>query len=277
MSAKKAVILTLGFLLSTAASAAKIHLLQEGFALAGVDGKISNAENNAWLFEPDSDLNDGREIVKAGTAVELLPSAGLEKMAADAKSRTALHYRLWGRVTKEGDRNFIFPTYFLPLSKSGPPRPPAGEQGQPQKEPAKQQEQQEVGPTINEPNDVLVLPQEVLNKLATRQTVRIEQVERVPQAPEMEKDYILTDRIGFISEESKDECIFRFDSLGRNIQQGSVRLLPCEALERVRQKRADELEPVRFKVAGIVTRFEGKGYLLLQRAVRVYEYENFGR
>jgi hypothetical protein len=250
--------------------AVKAHLLQEGFVLAGVDGKLSNMENNGWFFESDSDLNDGREIVKAGTAIELLPSAILEKMAADTKDRAVLHYRLWGRVTAYQGRNFIYPTYFLSLSKGRQPRPSGDGRDQPQEEPPKQQERQ----SINEPNDVLALPQDVLNKLATRKTVRIEQVEK---GPKPEKDYISADRIGFISKEGKDNYIFSFDALGRNVQQSSVRLLPCEALEQALQRQSVELEPIRFEIAGIVTRFEGKDYLLLQRAVRVYSYDNFGK
>ena len=37
------------------------------------------------------------------------------------------------------------------------------------------------------------------------------------------------------------------------------------------------VDPIRFNVAGLVAEFQGKKYLLLQRAAIVYNYGNFGR
>ncbi len=71
--------------------------------------------------------------------------------------------------------------------------------------------------------------------------------------------------------------VFRLDALGRNVQQLSLRLLPCEVLELAELKRSAELEPVRFKIAGILTRYEGQDYLLLQKATQTYSHGNFGR
>jgi hypothetical protein len=37
------------------------------------------------------------------------------------------------------------------------------------------------------------------------------------------------------------------------------------------------METLRFNVAGLITEFQGRQYLLLQRATPVHNYGNFGR
>lgn len=258
-------------------------VVQDGFVLAGMDGKLIAADNNdVWLFEFDSDISDGKGRISAGTRVELLPSATLEKLTADARNRSAANYRLWGRITKYKGRNFIFASYFLPLSKVRP-KP--------------QQQQQQVDTTINEPNDTLVIPEEIVNKLRTSRIVPAEQLRQSPNATkgawksgtalELRQDFILADRTGLIVSRPNREIkpakrdtrydSFVLDALGRNVRQASFWLLPCKALEQTMQLQSREPDPLRFKVAGIVTRYKGEHYLLLQRATRVYSHENFGR
>jgi len=234
-------------------------------------GGAKKAQQDRWLFEPASDLPDEEGHTFAGMQLELLPSAQLEKMAADASGRSAANYKLWGRVTKYNNRNFLFATYFLPLSKARPARP-AGPQ-----EPRHQ-----IRPSINEPNDELSIPDEILNRLTTKMPARTQAISPSAGAknhslPQSKTDVILADRIGFLTRRPDGINEFVPDALGRGIGKRSIRLLGCEALEHAEQIQSAELEAVRFKVAGIVTRYKGKDYLLLQRAVRVYDYGNFGR
>ncbi|GAH07812.1 unnamed protein product, partial [marine sediment metagenome] len=67
------------------------------------------------------------------------------------------------------------------------------------------------------------------------------------------------------------------DAFGRNVRPVSLRLLPCEVLELAEQRQSIVPEPVRFKIAGIITKYKGKNYLLLQKAIRVYSHQNFDR
>ncbi len=234
-------------------------LLRDNFVLTGVDGKLTIANSNeGWFFEFDSDVSDDRGRTYAGASLELLPSTALEKMTDDANNRSDAGYRLWARVTKYKGRNFIFPIYFLPLSKT--------------KELSTSQ-QQETEPTINEPNDALAIPKEIIEKLKPRKIVRTVQLRK---GLELKTDSILANRTGFIRN-SGHEVSFVLDALGRNVQQISFPLLPCETLERAQRTQSAEAEPARFKVAGILTRYKGKHYLLLERAIRVYSYQNFGR
>jgi len=251
--------------------------LTDGFVMAGIDGKLTTQKGNGrWFFEFDSDVRDDRGLVKAGVSLELLPSAALEKMSADAEGRSAATYRLWGRVTRYERKNFIFPIYFLPISEIKRPQSPAPEKSQ----------QQEAELTINDPNDALTIPEEIVAKLRTRKIVRVEQLKR---GLELKTDCILADRTGFIRD-SGHGLVFVFDALGRNVQQipafagtslplwkQGFPLLPCYALERAQQQQSVEPDPLRFKVSGIVTKYKGQHYLLLQRAARVYSHQNFSR
>jgi len=233
--------------------------LRDGFLLAGIDGKlITQDSNDRWLFELGADVNDGRFFVKTGSAIELLPSSGLEKMTYDVKKRSSGDYRLWGKVTKYKGKNFIFPTYFLPLSKVERQETKQPEQSAPQ--------------SLNEANDVIRLPDEVLKKLGGRRIIRTEELEK---GLVLESDSMLADRIGFIEGEEINSKL-ELDALGRNARRISFWLLPCHALEHAQQLQMREPEAVRFKTAGIVTRYKGEYYLLLQRAIRVYAHGNFG-
>jgi hypothetical protein len=270
---KKAAIFVLVFFISAAAIGAGVgggNLLRDGFVLAGVEGKLAPASNrqglaisdsNEWLFEFDSDVSDGTGRINAGEKIELLPSAGLERIIADAEKQPAVSYRLWGRVTTYRYKNFIFPIYFLAVGETDRQRTE-----QPQK-----QQQPETQLTINEPNDVLALPEEIIAKLQTRKIIQPQQLQK---GLELKTDCILADRTGFIREKG-DEPEFVFDGLGRNVPEISIKLVACEVLERAERQQLVEPEPVRFKVAGIVTRYKGENYLLLQRATRVYSHGNF--
>lgn len=258
-------------LLLTGASAGgvkKARLITEGTVFAGLDGELTSTQEDRWFFEPASALTDDKGRVLQGARLELLPSAQLEKMTADARSRAAANYKLWGRVTKYKDRNFLFATYFLPLSKAKHSRP------------AKPQEpQRQIRPLINEPNDELSIPDEILNRLTTKRPARTGAAAGTKNhsLSQSKTDVILADRIGFLIEQPDGTSVFVPDALGRGIGKRSIRLLPCESLEHAEQIQAAELEQIRFKVAGVVTRYKGQDYLLLQRATRVYYYGNFGR
>lgn len=253
--------------------------LRDDFFLAGVDGKLTSTDSNEspesqyisfgatdrWFFKFDSDVSDDQGRIRAGAVSELLPSAMLEKMTANMKQHPEANYRLWGKVTKYKGKNFIFGIYFLPISETDRPRPSAPK--------SSQQRQSRI--TINDPNDAITIPKNLIEKLKTRRIVRTEQLLK---GLELKQDFILADRTGLIVKQASGELMFVLDALGRNIQQQiSLCLLPCQTLEWAQRKQYAELERSRFKVAGIVTKYKGKHYLLLQRAIRAYSHENFGR
>lgn len=259
-------------------------LLRDGFVMNRVDGNLIGPDSNdVWFFELASDVNDYRTVIKAGTKLELLPSSTLEKMTADKEMRTTAAYRLWNsRVTKYKGRNFVFPGYFMPLSKAGKSEPETSQESQ-----LKQQER-----ALDEPNDVLAMPQEIIEKLRARRensTTPIRVKKETPplmpsgdEAPDAQgntrsSDSIFVDRTAFLVGQDEGGFIFVPDALGRNVQKLSLHLLPCEALELTELKKAAEPETLRFKIAGIITKYKGENYLLLERAKRTYSHGNFGR
>ncbi len=266
-------------------------LLRDGFILRGVDGKLTGSDSNdVWFFEFAADVNDYRGRASAGTRLELLPSSELEKMIADVNERSAADYRLWGWVTKYKGRNFIFPNYFFPLGKLSRPQPQAPPKRRPKgRKPtegtsAKESKQQ---PSVSEPNDILAIPQEIIEKLKAGRVVRPEELGRTPKAikevvdsvkiTKFERDFILADRTAFLSKQDDGWHGFVLDALGRNVRPVSLRLLPCEVLELTERRQSAVPEPVRFKIAGIITKYKGENYLLLQKAIRVYSHQNFDR
>lgn len=262
--------------LSCAASAgsARQTPLRDGFGLTGVYGKISNT-GGKWFFEFDSNVSDDTGRIRTGSVVELLPSAALEKITADVQKRSDAYYRLWGNVTKYRGSNFIFPIYFLPVSAAddqieleGSSTPPLSE-GR-----GSTSQQRKAKIAINEPNDVLAIPDEIIGKLETRRILRHEQLKKGLQ---LKQDFILANRTAVLSSSADGEPEVTLEALGRNIPQVSFRPLLCETLQRAQNEQSIEADPVRFKIAGILTQYKGEYYLLLQKATRTYSHENFGR
>lgn len=266
-------------------------LLRDGSVLTGVDGRLVTGDSNEpqrslahqrWFFEFESDFNVGKCLLKAGSRLELLPSSVLERMIADANNSSDKSYRLGGSLTQYRGKNFIFPTYFLPLAKAKKPELSSSDKSS----------QQESRPKINEPNDVVTIPKELLDKLSDRKktidhTISPENEEEIKTKSgrktksRLKQDSILADRSGFIrqsSYETKDswrKVSFLLDALGRKEGKTSLGVLPCQALELAQSTQAAAPEMLRFKISGIVTTFKGKKYLLLHRTTRLYSHGNF--
>ena len=290
----KAGVFILTFLLFAAQAAsqpdaefAHKYLLPDGLVLGALDGKLVLQDSNenagrkvsGWSFELAADAGDGRGVVKAGQRLQLLPSAALEKMAADAKKHSRADYRLRARITKYRGENFIFATGFLYLGESSRPQPPA-----PQSRPgaANSEKEAEREPTVNESNDMVAIPEEVLSRLRTlRTTPAVGGSEGSENRFASSLDYTITERSGLFAGSDNTPAGFagqsRFvvDGLGRNLPDAGFFVLPCEARERTEAEQSATLERPRFKIAGIVTRYQGKDYLLLQKAIRLYSYGNF--
>ena len=286
---KKTIILIYVFILSVVvpdAKAARENLLKDGLILRGVDGQLIGPDSNpregspggdVWFFELSSDVNDYDTTVKAGTKLELLPSSSLEKVIADTKTRSSATYRLLdGRITKYRGRNYIFPKYFLPLSKTKEQEPQDSSE-------SKEEKSSEPNIAISEPNDILTVPPEVIEKL---QISKLEIASRWRQRadsnePAVERtrntDSVLVDRTAFLNVGNDDRLTFVLDALGRNMQHASLRLLPCEILELTERRQSRMTGPVWFHIAGIKTEYKGESYLLLHKATRIYNHGNFGR
>src|SRR3990172_2249081 len=179
--------------------------------------------DDVWLFELGSDVNDYRNVVKSGTKLQLLPSSRLEMMIADFEEHPGGTHRLWGRVTQYKGANYIFAAFFLPVVEIAPmefdepsepvepneaapvaartaaepnvSQTPAEPKNKPEpNEPVKQQGKPvtSVGATLKleppnllrDPNGVLEIPQDVLDKLNSKEVILPRKMEpRVKEAP----------------------------------------------------------------------------------------------
>jgi len=304
---------TVAPVLSYGSSTSQKRLLRDGFLLEGVDGRLIAADSNeggpggsvGWLFEFASAITDGKRQVPAGTRLELLPSAILEQMSDYAQQRPGLDYRLWGRVTKYRGRNYVFPTYFLGLR---PMEPEEVESEQPRVEGELSRqgggEAVESPPVIDERDDVLTLPPEVIEKVKSGRAVQPRSAAPATDAGEPNgssepvrqdrpqtlaavrsrsvQNSVLAGRVGvirrrFLKDGGVGEQLeFLCEGLGLKVGRTAFGLLPCEALESAERQMAQPHTP-RLRVIGIVSEYKGRCYMLLERAVQVYSHGNFTR
>ncbi len=294
-----------------AAQPAARKLLPETAVLDRVDGKLLHVDANegpqtqnyafgnpdTWLFELTMEVKTPEYRLPAGTRFVLLPSGTLGQLVADVNDRVAPRYRLSARVTLYRGKNYLFPFYYLPLSKFKDDKNPADggqkpEAGTPNPHSALRT------PQLNEPE--LVVPPEVLERLQKQRPLRgprrRTEAERKPLPGPPEQ--VLVDsvgrlesgRVGYAHQTSNTEqatngghsppydgWVFFPYALGWNVSDVRYNLLPCTALEEALRRQKGALDPIRFNVAGLVTEFQGRKYLLLQRAIVVYNYGNFGR
>ena len=259
--------------------------LREGFLYNGVNGSISrNDETGRWNFAADTDLTDTRGVIKIGNGLELLLSGCLEDMIAESGGdENSLSVKLWGKVTRYSnrnlidpdieeheelvfDKNYLFPMLFIPMSdiEQEPPVKPAGDDA-------------DVTPNqIDNPAESSsdsIIPAEVMEKLKPR---RLPNLAKLKTALKQHGDITIFDRTGFVRQ-TKAGKIFELDGLGRGVDGVTFRLLNSETLERIERKLGDSPGRLRFRAAGIVTKYKSHYYLLLQRAVRTYNNGNFAR
>lgn len=275
-------------------------LLPDGLILKGLEGKLSGPDgNDGWFFEPDSDITDNQAVIKAGIKLKLLPSGTLEKIIADANERSVKRYRLNVRVTKYKGRNFLFPFYFLPISAPTPvlrqedvgvkQQPRTSKQTTPETTTPVTQSGHD--PNLNDANDILSIPPEVMEKIEAAKKKMAVSGQRISDSNRVSigqskpaigepnlpiTDSVLIDRTALIIERQNGEFIFTLDAFGRNVPQVSLRPLPCEVLELAELIQSAVPDPVRFKITGIVTKYKGNDYLLPQKATRIYGQGNFG-
>jgi len=222
--------------------------LRDGFMIDGIDGKISS-QGDIWYFEVFEPLTDGRGVLATDSAVQILPSSMLEKLAK-AVSDENKSFRIWGKFTKYQNKNFIYLSYFLPITEVNQPA---------------------VEPAPADANEEKIIPDDVLALLRPRRAINLAEL-REPLSTE--SDGIIADRTGFLVRDGND-FYFDFDALGRNIDSLSLPLLRCEVLENIQNQQSLSTIPMRFKISAIVTGYKGKNYMLLQRASRAYSHGNF--
>ena len=283
----KKILLILFLITSTSglnAGTTRPNLLRDGFVLRGIDGTLTGPDSNdVWFFELASDVTDRDTVVKAGTKLELLPSSALEMMITHTKTHTAATYQLWNStVTRYKGRNYIFPVYFLPVNLKD------------EKSELNETTPEEKTPKDSDDNasDLPTIPPDIMEKIKAAREEMFKTSQRIPDSDITTiddnqhtakglktaiTDSILVGRTAVLVKQKKNEYEFTLDSIGRNVEKESFRLLPCEELERAEQKQSTNPEPIRFDITGILTKYKGNEYLLLNKATETYNHGNFNR
>jgi hypothetical protein len=252
---KKFITIQLLFLLTCSclaqSPAPKVLPVRDGFVLDGIDGKITT-QNGKWFFTVFEPITDGKGVLDPKIAIAILPSSMLEKFASTF-SKEKNSYRIWGKLTRYGNKNFVYMSYFLPVTEAiNEPVQPAD---------------------INDSNEVKIIPDDVLLLLKPKRIISLAELKK-PLGTEA--DGVLIDRTGFLKQ-TKDGAYFGFDGMGRNIDLLQLPLLECAELESMVSQQKQISMPLRFNISTIVTRYQGKRYLLLQRATRVFSNGNFAK
>lgn len=237
-------------------------LLPETAILDRVDGRLVHVDaNDTWLFELTQEVKTPDYTLLPGRRFVLLPSATLGRLIADVNERVAPRYRLSARVTRFDGQNYLFPTYFLPLSKFKSQGGGKAEDG---------------GANAQVTTPELAIPPEVLEQLKKQRPLLgpRQSPEAGKKAPPQVPDQVLVNSVGRL-EVHQGHYYFVPDALGWSVSDVRYELLPSAALEQVVQTQRRTFDPIRFNVAGLVAEFRGKKYLLLQRAVVVHNYGNF--
>lgn len=234
--------------------------LRDGFVLNGCSGVVKRVPNqDRWFFIPETEITDGRTTHASEYPLELLPCSTLEKIGAMAETDKAVLLRLWARVVMYKNENFLYPVYFIPTSLVDEAAPTTPDQAQGRAVP------------IPEPNEPSIIPANIRSLLKPKQVINLSKIRTML---EVESDAVLANRTGFITIQPGPD--FRPDGFGRNVEDLSFSLLRCTGLETIEsQLAAAGPSRQRYKVAGIITRYKGRYYLLLQRATRTYTHGNF--
>ncbi len=224
-------------------------LLPDDYVFAGVDGKLVQTGTDKWAFEFESAANIGGVEIKAGQALEMLGSATLEKMIADAKERSDAMFRIWAKVTKFEGKNYLFAVYYLPLRKIDRPAEETGE-NEPNKTSQESSPRPSSGQAVNAPNDVVNIPPEIVALLKTSEVLPTTEAQATrAEELQLKQDTIFANRAGRVAVKN-GVYVFEADAFGRGVDKFTIKLLPCQKLEDAMTQVRSESNPVQVQRGG---------------------------
>ncbi len=238
--------------------------LREGMAFTAEGTVVRGESRDRWLFVTDEQLTDTFAVVKKNTALELLPSSTLEQIVAYIGELDSTILKLRATVTQYDGKNFIFATSFIPMTQASEPE---------KKTPAANKKKARKKPEPKPDGPASILPDDVMEMLKPERTVNLAKRKEIIA---VEGDKMLVDRIGFVLLDGGQKD-FSIDSVGLKAEDISYKLLPCQVLQRTETAITNSPLRQRYRIAGILTKYNNNYYLLLQRSVRSYNHQNFAR
>lgn len=234
--------------------------IRDGASIQGADGELSYSyAMDKWTFTI-ADIANNENNIAIGKSFTMLENSTLEKMVADYKKNQIKKFKIWASLTKFQNANKIYASYYIPLAKIEPTTEP--------NEPAAE------NIVDDDKNSLKVLPADIRKRLEPKKVVSTVEI---TAALESSKDAVIVNRSGFFKRGENMGYIFELDNLGRNKQDMNFIVLANQELELVVREMEKNFNPVRFKVSGIITRFEGSNYILLNNSAKALHYGNFAR
>ena len=236
----------------------KGRMIEEGFLVAGVEGRVAKDPNERWVFYPAAAITDGKAELSAEMGVLLLPCSVLEQMIGLAGQEQAIEVRLWAMVTGYRAVNYLYSLYFLPMKAAA--------------EPSQIQSIESETPTAEtKPRKESVLPSEILQMIEKNP---IPDLKRLEELVVVTSDRNMIHRMGLV-EGGEGDFVFRPDAFGQNVDRGVYYVLPSRELEEVQRNLQKSFGRQRYVVSGVITGCQGKNYVLVRRAVRTFTHGNF--
>jgi len=233
---------------------------------------------------------------------------------SDNKIDLSISYRLWGEVTTYHQQNFILPTLVTTESVFGPePGEKAagknksdekglsaleaaiggGEKSPQQSSSSKPLDSAAI--TENLRNALMAIPRPRMLELPEDLTREEQAAENQPPSSGEEqpaakkasdeksateskwKDgFMVIDRIGrVIYNQETQRYLLTFEADGKSLAEPPVTLHPCRLLEDIGKIASQSVRQIKFRVSGQITKYRGRDYLLLRKALIVQSKGNF--
>ncbi|MFI4912415.1 MAG: hypothetical protein ACIAQZ_12180 [Sedimentisphaeraceae bacterium JB056] len=243
----------------TAVKELKPVAVADGFSLGGVGGTVSRRpKDGAVVYCPEKTLTDDVGSIEKGRCIEVLEGYSLDLIEELLKDNESLDLKVWGLVTEFEKENYAYINFIMPLNTE---LEQSGDD-----EPADQKTQPEDAEGDNViPDDVIAMLRRSNGSLDT---------DKLSDFENQKKDSVYTRKTGLVKQTSDGRFYFTPDGLGRKIQTEKYYLQKCRTLENVVGVEKKSIGDSKFDVSGILSEYEGEKYLLLQRAVKVYNYGN---
>lgn len=225
--------------------------LPEGFVLNAIDGIVrqDKVHKDQWTFSTNAELKYLKTIFPAGAPLKVLASGGLDQIRAFAKENTELRIKIWGILTLYRKENYLFPIQIMPLAAPD----------------------KKVPATDPNSTDSEVIPVDIMKLLQSQSKIDLAQISETTAVTTA--DSSLISKAGYIT--LGDTRQFRPDGFGRKVETADFVLLPCLTLEKTEDTLARAMGRYRYTISGILSRSQGRQYLLLYRAQRTYSNGNF--
>ncbi|MEN6307642.1 MAG: hypothetical protein ABFD91_07800 [Anaerohalosphaeraceae bacterium] len=232
--------------------------LPEGFVLNAIDGiaRQDKVNKDQWTFSTNVELKYLKTIFPTEIPLTILASGGLDQIRAFAKDSTEVRVKVWGILTLYRKENFLFPIQVMPLVEPEKTVPVPVE----------------TAPAAD-PNstDSEVIPSDIMKLLRSQSKIDLAQISETTAITSA--DASLISKTGYIT--LGDTRQFWPDGFGRKVETADFVLLPCLTLEKTEETLARARGRYRYTISGILSRSQGRQYLLLYRAQRTYSNGNF--